>query len=112
MAEWRRLRVYIGETDKYHGKSLYLYLLELFMKRGLKGATVYRAIAGYGSHSVIHHPSILRLSEDMPIIIEVVDEEEKIRNVIEEVKKIVKEGLVTIEPVEVVFYGHREEEKR
>lgn len=110
MARWLRLRIYIGESDRYRGKPLYMYLLELFRSRGMRGATVFRALAGYGRHSVIHSPHVLRLSEDLPLVVEVVDEEERVRRVLEEVKKVVREGLVTIEPVEVVFYGsHREE---
>ncbi|AEM38775.1 protein of unknown function DUF190 [Pyrolobus fumarii 1A] len=107
-ARWARLRIYIGEHDKYQGKPLYMHLLYMFKKRGVKGATVYRGIAGYGSHSLIHTTSILRLSEDLPIVVEVVDEEHVINELIEEVKKVVKEGLITVEPVQVVFYGHSE----
>ncbi len=108
---WKRLRIYIGESDHYHGKPLYLHLLEEFRKAKIRGATVYRGIAGYGSHSVIHVPHVLRLSEDMPIVIEVIDEEEKIRKAVEIVQKYVKEGLVTLEDVTVLFYGHREAHK-
>ncbi len=105
--KWLRLRVYIDESDKYKGKTLYVYLLEFFRKRRLRGATVYRAIAGFGAHSLIHLPSVLRFSEDLPVVIEVIDEEEKIRNILDDLKEIIREGLITIEPVEVVFYGHR-----
>jgi len=105
---WKRLRVYIDEADRYHGKPLYLYLLEEFRKAGIRGAAVYRGIAGYGSHSILHLPHVLRLSEDMPIVIEVVDEEERIGKAIEIVKKYVREGLVTLEDVDVLFYGHRD----
>ena len=103
---WLRLRIYIGERDHYHGKPLYLYILHLLKSRGIKGATVYRGIAGYGSHSLIHVADILRLSEDLPVVIEVIDEEEALEKVIDEVEKLVKEGLITLEPVHVVYYGH------
>ena len=103
--KWLRLRIYIGESDRHKGKPLYLYLLEEFRRMRLRGATVFRGIAGFGSHSIIHVPHVLRLSEDMPIVIEVVDEEENIQKALELVKRVVREGLVTIEPVEVVFYG-------
>ncbi|NPA69379.1 MAG: DUF190 domain-containing protein [Crenarchaeota archaeon] len=97
------MRIYLGESDKYHGKPAYMYLIELFRKEGLKGATVMRGIAGFGSKSIIHFPSILRLSEDLPIIIEVVDEESKINNILEKVKEVVKEGLITIEKLDTVI---------
>ncbi len=107
MAEkWKRLRIYIGESDHYKGKPLYLYLLHVLKSRGVKGATVYRGIAGYGSHSMIHTAEILRLSEDLPVVIEVVDKPETIERVLPEIEEVVKEGLITLEDVEVVFYGH------
>ncbi len=105
-SRWLRLRIYIGEGDHYKGKPLYLYLLHLFHERGLKGATVYRGIAGYGSHSLIHHVDILRLSEDLPVVIEVIDTKEAIETILPEVRKLIKEGLITLEEVQVVFYGH------
>ena len=105
--KWLRLRIYIGESDRYHGKPLYLYILHELKSRGVKGATVFRGIAGYGSHSLIHTADILRLSEDLPVVVEVVEEEEILRNILPEIEKIVEEGLITLEPVEVVYYGHR-----
>ncbi len=109
--KWLRMRIYVDESDRYKGKALYIYLLELLRRRGLRGATVYRAIAGFGAHSLIHLPSLLRFSEDLPIVIEVVDEERRIREVLEEIKQVVQEGLITLEEVEVVFYGHRGEQR-
>jgi PII-like signaling protein len=106
---WLRLRIYIGEKDHYKGKPLYMYLLHLFRSMGLKGATVYQGIAGYGSHSMIHHIDVLRLSEDLPIVIEVVDTRDSILKILPEVKNIVREGLITLEEVNVIFYGHRQE---
>ncbi len=104
---WKRLRVYIDESDKCHGKPLYLYLLEEFRRAGIRGATVYKGVAGYGSHSVLHLPHILRLSEDMPIVVEVVDEDSNIEKALRIVRECVEEGLVTLEDVYVYFYGHR-----
>ena len=109
---WLRLRIYVDESDRYKGKPLYLYILHTLKRMGVKGATVYRAIAGYGSHSMIHTADILRLSEDLPVVVEVVDEEEAVKKAAGEILKIVEEGLVTVEPVEVLFYGHRREEGR
>ncbi|NPA22996.1 MAG: DUF190 domain-containing protein [Crenarchaeota archaeon] len=97
------MRIYLGESDKFHGKPAYMYLIELFRKEGLKGATVMRGIAGFGSKSIIHFPSILRLSEDLPIIVEVVDEEQKINNVLDKVKEVVREGLITLEKLDTVI---------
>lgn len=74
----------------------------------MKGATVYRGIAGYGSHSLIHHADLLRLSEDLPVVVEVVDTKDVIESILDEVKNIVREGLITLEEVQVVFYGHRD----
>ncbi len=84
-----------------------MYILELLKTRGLRGATVYRGIAGFGSHSRIHTVDVLRLSEDLPIVIEAVDEEEKVKRVLGEVEEVVEEGLITVDPVRLVYYGHR-----
>jgi PII-like signaling protein len=104
--KWLRLRIYIGESDRYHGKPLYLHIPHELKSRGVKGATVFRGIAGYGSHSLIHTADILRLSEDLPVVIEVVEEEEIIRKILPDIEKLVTEGLITLEPVYVVYYGH------
>ncbi len=101
--EWLHLRIYIGEADRYLGKPTYLYILELLRKEGIAGATVLRGIAGFGSKSIIHFPSILRFSEDLPIIIEVVDTREKILKIIDKIKEVVKEGLITLEKVDTVI---------
>ncbi len=100
---WVRLRIYLGEADRHQGKPAYMYILELLRREGLLGATVLRGIAGFGSKSIIHFPGILRLSEDLPIVIEVVDEEEKIRKVLPKIQEIVKEGLITLEKLEEVI---------
>ncbi len=105
---WMRLRIYIGESDRYKGKPLYMHILYTLRNNGIRGATVYRGIAGYGSHSLIHTASILRLSEDLPIIIETIDEKEKIEKILPQIKQLVREGLITLDPVKLVFYGHRE----
>lgn len=106
MTRYLRLRIYIGESDRYGRKPLYMHLLEWFQRKGFRGVTVLRGIAGYGSHSRIHSISVFRFSEDLPVILEVVDEEEKVKGHLDEIKRIVKEGLITLEPVHVVFYGH------
>ncbi len=98
------LRIFIGESDKYEGKQLYKYLVEFFKKEGLAGATVIRGIYGFGKTSIIRSPSILRLSVDLPIIVEVVDSREKIERIKPKLLEIVKEGLITEEKINVVIY--------
>ena len=109
---WIRLRIYIGETDRYHGTPLYLHILRILRRNGIRGATVLKGLAGYGSHSMIHLPAVLRLSEDLPLVIETIDEEEKINKVLPEIMNVVKEGLITREEVEVLFYGHKGIDRR
>jgi PII-like signaling protein len=102
-----RVRIFIGESDKWHHRPLHLALLERLRREGCAGATVMRGIAGFGAHSVVHTAQVLRLSEDLPVIIETVDSEgqvEKIKAILDE---MVPEGLVTIEPVTVLRYTAR-----
>ncbi|MCE4609713.1 MAG: DUF190 domain-containing protein [Desulfurococcales archaeon] len=105
--KWLRLRIYIGESDRFHGKPLYMYILNILKSNGIRGATVYRGIAGYGSHSLIHTVNVLRLSEDLPIVIEVVDEANKINKILPRIEEVVEEGLITLDPVRLVYYGHK-----
>ncbi len=99
------LRVYIGEADTYRGKPLYRHILEFLKGEGIAGATVLRGIEGFGRTSAISTTSILRLSTDLPIVIEVADTEENIRRVKTELAMIIKEGLITEERVQIVFFG-------
>lgn len=103
----RRLRIYIGESDRWRGRPLYAALLETLKNEGLAGATVLRGVAGFGAHSRIHTAAILRLSEDLPLIVEVVDRPEQIEKALTVVSPMVREGLITVEDVEVVKYTHR-----
>lgn len=103
----KRLRIYIGDSDQWRGKPLYAVLLEQLKKEGLAGGTVFRGIAGFGAHSTIHTAAILDLSTDLPLVIEVVDTAEKIQHALETVSVMVREGLVTLEDVDVVTYTHR-----
>ncbi|OGT92677.1 MAG: hypothetical protein A2083_08510 [Gemmatimonadetes bacterium GWC2_71_9] len=98
------MRIFIGESDKHEGRPLYEALLEMFRRRGLAGATVVRAIAGFGSSSRIHTDSILRLSLDLPIIVEVVETEEKLREVLPDLDRMIQGGLITLERARVVMY--------
>ncbi|NMB88662.1 MAG: CBS domain-containing protein [Chloroflexi bacterium] len=103
----QRMRIYIGESDRWQGKPLYAALLETLKTGGVAGATVTRGVAGFGAHSHIHTAAVLRLSEDLPIVIDVVETPEKIQATLAEIAPMVREGLITLEEVRVVKYTHR-----
>jgi PII-like signaling protein len=96
------LRIYIGESDLIEGRSAYKEIVHYFKRNGFTGATVIRGIYGYGKKSQLHSASVLRLSTDLPILIEVVDQKEKIQAVLPEIKKMVKDGLITLEKISIV----------
>ena len=97
-------RIYIGESDTWHGRPLYEAVVHMLRERGLAGATVLRGIEGYGAKSHLHTTRILSLSQDLPILIEIVDEEERLRAVLPELDSMIGDGLITLEPVEVIAY--------
>ena len=98
------LRIFIGESDNWHGKPLYQAIVEHLRLEGIAGATVVRAIEGFGARSHVHTSRILRLSEDLPLIIEVVDTDENIHRVLPMLDEMVPDGLVTLEKIEVITY--------
>jgi PII-like signaling protein len=98
------LRIYIGELDKWHHQPLYEAIVLKARERGLAGATVLRGPMGFGAHSRLHTSKILRLSEDLPVLIEIVDTAEKINAFIPELDQMVGDGLITLEPVHVITY--------
>lgn len=102
--EAKLLTVYIGEHDQYRHKPLYQAIVEMLRERGLAGATVLRGIEGFGKSSRIHTAAILRLSEDLPIMIEVVDKAERIDAILPVIDEMVTEGLVTVQDVHVMIY--------
>jgi uncharacterized protein len=104
--EGKLLRVFIGEGDSYHGKPLYEAIVLKARELNMAGATVTRGIMGYGANSRLHTSKILRLSEDLPVIIEIVDTEEKIRLLLPFLDEHVTEGLITMEKVQVIKYRH------
>lgn len=107
------LRIFIGESDRYDGRPLYKYLVELFRKEGLSGTTVLRGIEGYGKTSKMQTMSILRLSTDLPIIVEVVDLPERIEKIKPRLDTIIKQGLITEEKVRIIMYeGTTTKEKK
>ncbi len=103
------LRIFIGESDKHKGRPLYEVIVEEARRRHLAGATVLRGTLGFGAHSRIHSAKLLRLSEDLPMVIEIVDEEEKINEFLPDLDPLIGEGLVTLEKVEVIVYRHGRE---
>lgn len=102
--EGRLLRIFVGESDKHDGRPLYEWLVLKAREAGLAGATVLRGIEGFGAHSRLHTAKILRLSEDLPIVVEIVDLAEKIEAFLPTVDGAIGEGLATVEKVDVRFY--------
>jgi len=102
-----RLTVLIGEGDVWHHRPLYHEIVRRARAAGLAGATVLRGIEGYGASSLIHTSRILSLSEDLPVAVVLVDGEEKIRAFLPELSALVTEGLVIVDPVEVIRYAGR-----
>jgi hypothetical protein len=102
--EGRLLRIFIGESDRWHGKPLYEAIVEVARHEGMAGATVIRGIEGFGADSVLHTSRILRLSEDLPVVIEIVDRPERIEAVLPMLDEMVSEGMVTLETVRVITY--------
>lgn len=98
------LRIFIGESDTHDGRPLYQAIVELLRGRGLAGATVLRGIEGFGKSSRLHAAHILRLSEDLPVVIECVDIEERIESVLPGLDEMIGDGLVTLEKVDVRVY--------
>src|SRR5437762_585574 len=98
------MRIFIGESDKYHGKPLYEALLEKLRAKGLAGATVLRGVAGFGASSVMHTDKVLRLSLDLPLIIEIVETEETIQSILPDLDEMIGGGLVTLERARVILY--------
>ncbi|QPJ63631.1 MAG: DUF190 domain-containing protein [Candidatus Nitronauta litoralis] len=103
------LRIYTGEATRFKDKALYKYLIELFRKEGLSGCTVLRAIDGFGKTSHAHTASILRLSTDLPVVVEVVDNRENIDRIKPMLSGVVTEGLITEQTVRVVLYNGKNE---
>lgn len=98
------LRIFIGESDKYEGVALYEWIVRKAREQGLAGATVLRGLEGFGAHSRVHTAKILRLSTDLPIVVEIVDSLEKIEAFLPTVDGAIREGLATLERVQIRFY--------
>ncbi|HUL35521.1 MAG TPA: DUF190 domain-containing protein [Candidatus Eisenbacteria bacterium] len=98
------MRIHIGESDKWHGRPLYEVIVEMLRKDGCSGVTVLRGVAGFGSSSVYHTDKLLRLSQDLPIILEIVETQERIDQLLPRLDEMVDGGLITLEKVRVILY--------
>ncbi|MGC1106003.1 MAG: DUF190 domain-containing protein [Candidatus Acidiferrales bacterium] len=98
------MRIHIGESDRWKGKSLYQAIVEMLRREKFSGVTVLRGVGGYGSSSIYHTDKILRLSQDLPIVIEVVESSDRIEEVLPQLDPMVDGGLITLEKVRVILY--------
>jgi hypothetical protein len=98
------MRIHIGESDKWHGKPLYEAIVEMLRQERFSGVTVLRGVAGYGGSSVYHTDKLLRLSQDLPIILEMVETTERIEQILPRLDAMVDGGLITLEKVRVILY--------
>ncbi len=98
------LRIFVGKADTWHGQPLYEAIVLRVREAGLAGATVIPGIEGFGAHSRIHTPHLLRLSEDLPVVIEIVDTAERIDGVLPLLDEMIAEGMVTLERAEIIAY--------
>ncbi len=98
------MRIHIGESDKWHGKPLNEAIVELLRKEGFSGATVLRGVGGYGGSSVYHTDKLLRLSQDLPIVLEIIETQERIDAILPRLDEMVEGGLITLEKVRVILY--------
>ena len=103
--EAKLLRIFVGEGEKHHGRPLYEVIVDAAREQGLAGATVLRGTLGFGAHSRrLHTAKILRLAEDLPMVVEIVDAEEKINDFLPHLDPLMKSGLVTLEKAEIITY--------
>jgi len=102
--EGRLVRIFVGEADRWHGKPLYEAIVARAREEGLAGATVLRGLMGFGAKSRIHTAKVLRLSEDLPIVIEIADRTDRIEAFLPKLDEMVADGMVTLEKVQVVAY--------
>jgi len=98
------MRIHIGESDKWHGAPLTEAIVQLLRKENFSGATVLRGVAGFGGSSVYHTDKILRLSQDLPIVIEVIESQERIDAILPRLDEMITGGLITLEKVRVLLY--------
>jgi PII-like signaling protein len=104
------VRIFIGDSDRHERIPLYEAVVQRAREMGLAGATVFRGFEGFGAHSLVHTSRILRLSQDLPIVIEIVDKKEKIDAFLPELDSLIQEGLVITEKVQIISYRVRQED--
>ena len=102
------LRIFFGESDHHKGRPLYEQIVLKARELGLAGATVTRGIMGFGADSIMHTAKVLRLSEDLPVVVEIVDTQENLDKILPFLDEVVEEGLITVERVKVVKYRHKQ----
>lgn len=107
--EGKLLRIFIGESDRWNGQPLYEAIVAVAREQGMAGATVIRGIEGFGADSHLHTSRILRLSEDLPVVVEIVDTAERIEAILPRLDEMVEEGMVTLEDVHVISYRAKPE---
>lgn len=110
--EGELLRIFVGESDRWHGQALYPAIVLKAKQMGLAGATVLRGLMGFGAHSRIPTAKILQLSEDLPIVVEIVDKPERIQAILPALEEMVGEGLITLEKVHVIAYRSNRDPKK
>lgn len=98
------MRIFISEADRHKGQPLYRVLLEMLHEQGFAGATVLKGVAGFGAHSVVHTDQLLRLSTELPLVIEVIDDEEKIQQIIPQFDGLMQGGMITLEKARIIWY--------
>ena len=105
------MRIFIGESHRYGHQLLYDALVDLLRKEGFAGATVLRGICGFGAHRVFHTQKLIDLSADLPVIIEVIDTQEKIDAIMPRIDEMMAGGLITLEKATVIKYSHKHEKE-
>ena len=98
------MRIHLGESDKWHGKALAQAIVEILLKEGFAGATVLRGVAGFGGSSVMHTDKLLQMSQDLPMVVEVIDSNEKIEKILPRIDQMMDGGIVTLEKVRVLVH--------
>ena len=104
----KMLRIHFGEDDTWNGKPLYRAIVEKCRELDIAGATVFRGIEGYGASTLIHRSHLLSFSSDAPVMVSVIDSEEKIQKLLPHLEQMVREGLIAISDVEVIKYVHQD----
>lgn len=110
--EGQLLRIFIGESDRWNGRPLYEAITFKAREMGLAGTTVFRGMMGFGADSHLHTNKVLRLSEDLPIVIEIVDKQERIQAILPFLDQMVTEGMITVGPVHILAYRNNRSQKR